>query len=131
MAASPRARSGGFTLIEVLVALAIVAVALMAALRAAGQGTNTAEALRLRLLASWVAQDALAEHRARGDWLALGVHRGARRQGGFDFAWREDVSATPNAAFRRVDFVVFAHGDETYALARLTGFVVQPPGGAR
>ena len=131
MAASPRADRSGFTLIEVLVALAIVSIALMAALRAAGQGTNNAEELRARLLASWVAQDALAEHRARGDWLPLGIHRGARVQGGLQFAWREEVTATPNAAFRRVDVVVFNGSDETRALARLTGFVVQPPGGAR
>jgi len=131
MAASPRADRSGFTLIEVLVALAIVSIALMAALRAAGQGTNNAEELRARLLASWVAQDALAEHRARGDWLPLGIHRGARSQGGLQFAWREEVTATPNAAFRRVDVVVFNGSDETRALARLTGFVVQPPGGAR
>ena len=131
MAASSRAKCSGFTLIEVLVALAIVSIALLAALRAAGQGTNTAAELRARLLASWVAQDALAEHRARGDWLPLGIHRGARRQGGLDFTWREDVTATPNAAFRRVDVQVFQAGEETRALARLTGFVVQPPGGAR
>ena len=131
MTTPPRCRAAGFTLIEVLVALAIVSIALLAALRAAGQGTNNADELRLRLLASWVAQDALAEHRARGDWLPLGIHRGARRQAGLDFAWREEVTATPHGAFRRVDVVVYPGGDETRALARLTGFVVQPPGGVR
>ena len=124
-------RPRGFTLIEVLVALAIVSVALLASLRAAGQGTNSTEALRARLLASWVAQDAIAEHRARADWLPLGTHGGVRRQGGRDFTWREDVSATPNAAFRRIDIAVYGPGDETQALARLTGFLVQPPGGPR
>ena len=131
MKISPRAGVGGFTLIEVLVALAIVSVALLAALRAAGQGTQNAHELRLRLLASWVAQDTLAEHRARGDWLAPGIHRGARRQGGLDFSWREEVTPTPHAAFRRVDVTVYSGGDDSRALARLTGFVVQPPGGVR
>lgn len=126
-----RAERHGFTLIEVLVALAIVSIALLAALRAAGQGTNNADELRSRLLASWVAQDAIAEHRARGDWLPLGIHRGARQQGGREFAWREDVTATPNAAFRRVDVAVYRAGDESHALARLTGFMVQPSGSAR
>ena len=131
MTTTSRYRVAGFTLIEVLVALAIVSIALLAALRAAGQGTNTADELRLRLLASWVAQDAMAEHRARGDWLPLGIHRGARRQGGLEFSWREEVTPTPHGAFRRVDVWVYPRGDETRALARLTGFVVQPPGGAR
>ena len=121
----------GFTLIEVLVALAIVAIALLAAVRAAGQGANSAEALRSRTLAAWIAQDAITEHRARGDWLALGARSGIVRQNGVDFAWREEVTATPNSAFRRVDVSVYRAGEESTALAKLTGFVVQPPGAIR
>lgn len=116
----------GFTLVEVLVALAIVSVALLAALRVAGQGTAHAGELRSRLLAGWVAEDLLAEHRARGDWLPLGMQRGSRRQGGIEFAWREEVVATPNPAFRKVDVFVFAAPEESRSLARLTGFVVRP-----
>src|SRR5256885_5459676 len=77
----------GFTLIEVLVALAIVAIALMAALRAAGQATTAAGDLRSRQLAGWVAENRLAEHRARGDWLAVGIAPRTQRQGGTDYAW--------------------------------------------
>ncbi|MNC92357.1 putative type II secretion system protein I precursor [compost metagenome] len=71
-------RQAGFTLIEVLVALAIVSIALLAALRAAGQGTTHAGDLRARLLAGWVAENRLAEHRARGDrkTRCSGEHRG-------------------------------------------------------
>ena len=125
------AKPFGFTLLEVLVALAIVSIALLAALRAAGQGTSGVEELRLRLLAGWVAQNVLAEHRARGDWLSLGVQRGSGRQAGIEFTWREEVSATPNAAFRRVDVLVFPGNDESRSLARLTGFVVLPPRAAQ
>jgi len=120
----------GFTLVEVLVALAIISVALLAALRAAGQATNAVDELRLRLFAGWVAENRLAEHRARGDWLALGIGRGSQSQGGVDFAWREEVIATPNPAFRRVDVFVSAPAQESRALARLTGFVVRPPPGS-
>ena len=116
----------GFTLVEVLVALAIMSIALMAALRAAGQGTHAAGELRSRLLAGWVAENRLAEHRARGDWLPLGIARGVQSEGGIALAWREEVIATPNPAFRRIDVFVSASADESRALARLTGFVVQP-----
>ena len=121
-----RRPSPGFTLVEVLVALAIVSIALMAALRAAGQGTNAVGELRLRLLAGWVAENRLAEHRARGDWLGLGIGRGRQTQGGVEFAWREEVIATPNSAFRRVDVFVSVPAEDSRALARLTGFVVLP-----
>jgi general secretion pathway protein I len=119
-------RPRGFTLIEVLVALAIVAIALLAALRAAGQSTAYSADSRSRLLASWVAQNQLAEHRARGDWLPLGTRRGNAQQGGFQFLWREDVSAMPHPAFRRVDIYVYADGDATHTAARLIGFIVEP-----
>jgi len=116
----------GFTLVEVLVALAIISIALMAALRAAGQGTNSVADLRSRLLAGWVAQNRLAEHQAREDWLPLGIRRGTEREGGLGFFWREEVIATPNPAFRRVDVLVFASSAESHSLAHLTGFVVHP-----
>ena len=118
--------TAGFTLVEVLVALAIVSIALLAALRAAGLATNAAGELRLRVLAGWVAENRIAEHRARGDWLPLGIGRGRQSQGGVEFAWREEVIATPNSAFRRVDVFVSAPAEESRALARLTGFVVLP-----
>ena len=124
-------KPAGFTLIEVLVALAIVAIALMSALRAAGQGTNNLSELRSRLLAGWVAENLLAEHRARRDWLPLGILRGSGREGGLDFAWREEVIATPNPSFRRVEIRVFASAEESHSLAQLTGFVVNSPGSGR
>ena len=121
----------GFTLIEVLIALAIVSIALMAALRAAGQGTNNAGELRSRMLAGWVAQNLLAEHRARGDWLPLGIQRGTQYQAGIEFLWREEITAMPSPAFRRVDIFVFLAPEESRTLARVAGFVVQPPGSRR
>ena len=119
----------GFTLIEVLVALAIVAIALLAALRVAGQGANNAGDLRARLFAGWIASDRLAEHRARSEWLSLGIRGGTQRQGGIEFTWREEVVTTPNPAFRRVDIFVYAAPDTSRFLAHLVGFTVNPPGG--
>jgi len=127
MATRARGRHTGFTLIEVLVALAILSIALLSALRAAGQGTNNVAELRSRLFAGWVAENRLAEHRARADWLSPGIQRGKGREGGLDFVWREEVIATPNARFRRVDIRVFANADESHALAHLVGFVVKAP----
>lgn len=119
-------RQRGFTLIEVLVALAIISVALLAALRAAGQGTNSVRELRSRVFAGWVAQNLLATQRARGDWPPLGTQRGTESQGGIEFVWREEIVATPNPAFHRVNVTVSPVTDELHVLARLTGFLVRP-----
>jgi general secretion pathway protein I len=113
------------------VALAIVSIALLAALRATGQGTNAVGELRQRLFAGWIAENRLAEHRARGDFLPVGIARGTQSQGGIEFAWREEVIATPNSAFRRLDVFVSAPAEESRALAHLTGFVVRPPAGSK
>lgn len=121
------AKRSGFTLIEVLVALAIISVALLASLRVAGGGTNSVNELRARLLAGWVAENIMQEQRARAAWFPLGMQRGTERQGGIEFTWREDIIATPNAAFRRVDVRVFAAPDETHTLAHLVGFLVDSP----
>jgi general secretion pathway protein I len=126
MATWQRNDSPGFTLVEVLVAMTIVAVSLLAALRVATQGTNHAGELHARLLAGWVAADRLAEHHARGDWLPVGVRTGAQRQGNLEFGWREEVSATPNPAFHRVDVFVFVPAQPAHFLAHSVGFVVNP-----
>lgn len=121
-------KHSGFTLIEVLVALAIISIALIASLRVAGGGTNSVGELRARLLAGWVAENILAEQRARGVWLPPGIQQGAERQGNIEFVWREEITVTPNPRFHRVDIRVFSVSDETHALAHLVGFMTHPPG---
>ncbi len=126
MATWQRTDSPGFTLVEVLVAMTIVAVSLLAALRVATQGTQHVGELQARMFAGWVASDRLAEHHARGDWLPVGVLTGAQRQGNLELGWREEVSSTPNADFRRVDIFVFKSAQPAHFLAHSVGFVVNP-----
>jgi general secretion pathway protein I len=122
-----RLKSGhkGFTLLETLVALAILAIALAAVMRATGAGTNHAEAMRVRVLADWVAQNRLAQHAARGDFLPPGIQNGEETQAGIRLLWKEEIGVTPNPAFRRIEVSVYAPDDPEYALRRLTGFLTQ------
>ncbi len=118
-------RPCGFTLVEVLVALAILAVALAAASRAAALMADSSVALRERLLAGWVAQNRLAELQARRAWPNPGRREGETEQAGMRLLWRETVSPTPNMAFRRVEISVVAAGHESPVLAQLTGYLVR------
>jgi general secretion pathway protein I len=118
----------GFTLIEVLVALAVVALALLGLTRVAALQVRDFDALRERTLAGWVAANVLAETR-----LATTLPATGRSDGRVEFAartwhWTRDVSGTPAAQIRRIDIRVFS-GDEGEPVASLAGFagsVVQP-----
>jgi general secretion pathway protein I len=115
----------GFTLIEVLVALAILAVALAAVLRSASMAADGTLELKERLLATWIAQNRLAEYSARTLWPDVGTRAGNAEQGGVSFAWRETVTATPNPLFRRVEVQVYGPRTPERTTATLVGFAVR------
>ena len=116
-------RARAFTLIEVLVALAILAVALAAGMRAVAQSADGATSLRMRTLALWVAQNRLAQAQLSDPWPARGVASGDEMQAGTRLAWRQTVGDTPNPAFRKIEIVVAEPGVPDYALARLVGYI--------
>ncbi|GAB4121703.1 MAG: type II secretion system minor pseudopilin GspI [Sideroxydans sp.] len=116
-------KTRGFTLLEVLVALAILAVTLGAIGRAAGGSARHAEALRERVLAGWVAQNRLALHAARGDWLPLGSNEGEETQAGIQFKWREDVVPTPNPTMRRLRIQISRAGTEVPVLCEIIAYL--------
>lgn len=119
-------RAHGFTLLEVLVALAILGIALGAALRASSVSADQAHVMKLRLLAQWSAENQLAELTARKRWPIPGVQSGSSSQAGVALDWTQTVSATPNLAFRRVEIKVYADRDRRYAVAQLTGYLTDP-----
>ncbi len=116
-------REGGFTLIEILVALAIIAVALSAGMRALAQATDSASALKSRTLALWVAQNRLAAAQIANPWPGLAVYEGDATQAGLRYLWRATVTATPNPSFRKIEITVAAPDVPNYELARLVGYL--------
>jgi len=116
-------RSRGFTLIEILVALAIIAVALATGMRALAQSADSATVLKARTLGLWVAQNRLAAAQVATPWPALGQYQGNATQAGAQFLWREMVTATPNPAFRKIEISVMEPARPEYQIARLVGFI--------
>ena len=110
----------GFTLIEVLIALAVVALALLGLTRTAALEVRDFDALRERALAGWVAANVLAEVRVAGALPPAGTSDGRVELGGRAWRWTRDVSATPDPEIRRIDVRVFA-GETKDPVASLSG----------
>jgi general secretion pathway protein I len=93
----------GFTLIEVLVALVIVAIALGAGIKAAGALTNNADRLAQVSAAQWCAENMLTELRLMQQFPDIGESPFSCEQLGRTYGGKLKVSPTPNPLFRRVD----------------------------
>ena len=106
----PRGGARGFTLIEVLVALAIVAIALAAALRAVGALAASEADLHDRLLAGWSADNVLAQLHLAHAWPSVGEQSFDCSQANLRLTCTQTVSATPNPVFRRVEVAVTMPG---------------------
>ncbi len=119
---SRQAGAGGFTLIEVLVALAVIAVALLALTRTAGLQVQAFDGLRERTLAGWVAANVLAETRLAPTAPSTGRSDGHERLGDRDWRWTREVQPTPEPTIRRIDIRVFAAAARDPS-ATLVGFV--------
>jgi general secretion pathway protein I len=113
--------SRGFTLIEVLVALAVVALALLGLTRVAALQAADVDALRQRTLAGWVAANVLAETRLAG-FPATGRSDGRVEFGARRWRWTRDVGATPDPHVRHVDITVFADDEAREPVVSLSGF---------
>ncbi|SAL17421.1 general secretion pathway protein I [Caballeronia sordidicola] len=100
----------GFTMIEVLVALAIIAVALAASLRAVGSLATGEADLHNRLLAGWSADNELAQLRLTHSWPEIGARTFDCSQGNLRLTCTDRVTSTPNPIFRKVEVSVTSPG---------------------
>jgi len=121
----PAAAEAGFTLLEILVALAIIAIALAACVRAVGQMATGQAAMRDRALALVSAENALAELRAQRLFPPLGRTRTPCPQGALALTCERIVEGTANNSFRQVTVRVTA--DDGRLLARLRGLAGSRP----
>jgi general secretion pathway protein I len=118
----------GFTLIEVMVALTIVALSLTAVTASMSQMIDASQAMRDRTYASWIAQNRIAEFRLASETPDVGASNGEVEYGNAEWAWRAVISETGVDDLYRIDVAVSLAGSED-VIRTVTGFF-GPPGAA-
>jgi len=117
-----RLRAAGFTLLEVLVALLIVAIAVVALGRVGAQGLDAQAEAEARTMALWVADNAIAELRLEGN-VSAGRRAGTSQMGDRDWDWDALIQPAPGDQMLRVDVLVYAEPDRDSPVLSHTGFL--------
>jgi len=118
-------RTSGFTLLEVLVAVAVLAIALSAVIKVTSESGGNASSLRDKTLAHWVAENKLAEMIATGVW-AEGEQKGSSELAGREWFWRVETKNTADKDLRQVTIRVSDQERGNNSLTVLNGFLGNP-----
>lgn len=125
-----RANARGFTLVEVLIALAVVAIALVAFVSAGAQNADYATYIQQRTVAQMVARNRLVEYQIASDWPSTGKREDNVAMAGSRWHWAADIQSTADSNVRRVDVRVYAVDPDTHqpdddSIVLLSGFLAR------
>lgn len=121
-----RKKRQGFTLMEVMVAIGIIAIALPALIKTIGSQISNASDLKVRTIAEWVASNRVSEIYATKAWPSEGETNGVDQMAGHDWHWQIKISNTAEKAMRRIIVEVRANAADKNPVASLESYVLQP-----
>lgn len=113
------------TLLEVMVALAVLAIALAAVVEAVGESTANLSRIRDRTFATWIADNVMAELRIGEAW-ATGTEEETRPYAGREWPLRVTIEDTQFPDVRRVEVEVLLPEDPEQVAGRMRGLLVNP-----
>lgn len=117
--------NAGFTLLEVMIALVIVGLTLLAMAGKMGSMLNAANTMRNYTYASWIAHNKITEMRLANVVPEVSSSSGEVRYAGVDWAWRAVVSETGVENLYRVDVSISFPGADPI-MRPVTGFIGEP-----
>jgi general secretion pathway protein I len=116
-------RPHGFTLLEVLIALVVVALAMVALVRASGMASDALMREREVTLATWVASNVITDTRNQAGFPAVGQRSGRMLMGEQEWSWSLAIQGTDDPAMRRLEVRVFADSAREQGVTSLVGFM--------
>jgi len=121
-----RKKHAGFTLIEVMVALTIIAISLGALLSTSGSQANNASYLKQKTLAHWVALNELSQLNIENQFPTSGEKKGSTSMANHDWYWvRKITNIEGYGNIRSVTFTVYLDKKYQDNLTTLVGYVYQ------
>jgi len=117
-----RARGNGFTLLEVMVALAVVSIGMTAAVSLMSRNIDTTALLEERTYANWVAQNLVAEMKLDGI-AATGVVEGEKMMAGRIWYWKADIKPTLDGDVLQVLITVSSEEDRKNTVTGITAYL--------
>ena len=125
---STRNRAGGFTLIEVMVALTIIAIALASLIKASGNHTNSAGYLKSKTIAHYVAMNEIVQIQIDKAWPDLGSTDKSSDMAGVEWFWTREVEKTGDESgnIRGLKYTVYLDDERTRSLAQVQAFITNP-----
>ncbi|HEY4128389.1 MAG TPA: type II secretion system minor pseudopilin GspI [Gammaproteobacteria bacterium] len=120
-------RNRGFTLLEVLVAIVVIATALLAVSSAAGNSSRRAVQLRDDTFAQWVGLNELSMLRVAQTWPSDDSLNGDADMAGEKWHWKATMTKTADPGLLRVDIDVTTPDRPDDVVVTVTGFMGLPP----
>lgn len=113
----------GFTLLEVLVALTIVALSLGALISTSGSQATSAAYLKQKTIAHWVAMNEITQLQIEKAWPSKGDTKGTTQMAGTEWFWTLTVKETEDENARQVELKIYLDEDREFSLTRLIAYL--------
>jgi len=118
-------KNTGFTLIEVMVALTIIAISLGALLSSSGSQASSVAYLKQKTLAHWVAVNELTQIRIAKEFPDVGDKKGSTSMANHDWYWVRTTKKTEDKDALEVTFTLYADKEYQHNLTSLIGYATR------
>ncbi len=120
-------QNSGFTLLEVMVALFIVAIALGGAIKVMGNAAQNSSRLSNKTFAQWVALNQIAKLKIDKAWPKFDERKGDAEMAGRKWKWVQKTIKTEDENIKRVEIYVYLENNkDTNSFATVVGFLPKP-----